>query len=98
MKLAEKAKYLVDLWNETRSIEKKYVIHVPEVSQMGKIKTSGDFQGGEWITVEPYIEGEYIKWNSNSGCFHEEKLRTRVLSLDVSSIEGDSPPVRRTGC
>ena len=79
LKLAEKAKYLVDLWNKTGSIEKKYVIHVPEVSKVQKVSTSGDFQEGEWITIEPYIEGEYIKWNSNSGCFREEKLSVHAF-------------------
>ena len=79
LKLAEKAKSLVDLWNTTRAIEKRYILYVPEVTQMFKCSISGDFTEGEWISVEPYIEGDYIKWNSNSGAFRDEKLSVHAF-------------------
>ena len=71
-KLSEKAKEFVDKWNTTHSVYKQYVIHVPEVVRC--IRTGGDFKGGEWVTLEPYIVGKYEKWNSNSGWRKEDKL------------------------
>ena len=80
LKLAAKAKDLVDLWNTTKSIGKRYVIHVPEVVRIALSSgIGGDFSEGEWITVEPYIEGNYEKWNSNSGWFGDEKISVHAF-------------------
>ena len=76
-KLATKAKELVDNWNATRSVVKQYIIHVPEVVICQR--SGGDFKGGEWVTLEPFIEGHYEKWNSNSGWSKEEKLSVHAF-------------------
>ena len=89
-KLATKAKELVDKWNATRfpfihkffrnatrTVTKQYIIHVPEVIR--NIGTGGDFKYGEWVTLEPFIEGHYEKWNSNSGWSKEEYLSVHAF-------------------
>ena len=77
IKLAEKAKEFVDKWNATHSVDKRYIIHVPEVIRT--ITAGRGFKSGEWVTLEPYIEGNYEKWNSNSGWNKEEKLSVHAF-------------------
>ena len=79
LRLAQKAQYLVSLWNRTRSAGNEYVVHVPEVVRIISASTAGDFQLSEWVTTEPYIEGNYKKWNSNSGWVREENLSVHAF-------------------
>ena len=86
IKLAKKAKEFVNKWNATHSVEKRYIIHVPEVIRT--INTGRGFKSGEWVTLEPYIEGNYEKWNSNSGWNKEEKLSVMPSVIGPTTTQG----------
>lgn len=100
VKLATKAKELTENWNSLGIVNRKYETLVPEIAKVSK--TCSNFSAGEWLSVEPYIEGAYVKWNSNSGWFREYELSIHsfchwtyhysggtLLFCDAQGVRGD---------
>eukprot|EP01084_Bolivina_argentea_P044240 81437_1 len=81
IKCYDKASELIDSWNKLGLINKKYIMHKPLLIQTGLVGGSMTIPGSkhcpcedekkpeieEYVLVEEFLEGNYEKWNSNSG-------------------------------
>jgi len=56
---ASTAQMLAKLWNKQRFANKAIMVILPQVYERSESQ--------ETVLVEPYLEGEFQKWNSNNG-------------------------------
>jgi hypothetical protein len=67
IKTHQLAKDLVEIWNDLNSTSKSYEITSPTRAYMKFVDKTGVFVMGEWVLVEKFIDGNWEKFNSNSG-------------------------------
>lgn len=70
MKCHTKAIELITKWNELKLINKKYIMHKPTLVQITSSWSGSKYdemKQDQWVLAEPYLDGKYEKWNSNSG-------------------------------
>lgn len=67
IKTHQLAKSLVEKWNVINHTTKTYEITSPTRAYMNFVDDRQVFVKGEWVLVEKFIEGQWEKFNSNSG-------------------------------
>lgn len=67
MQCMQKAKEFADKWNTMKKTTKKIVVLPSEIGTVTTAGEEGKFPKGSFVMYESYIEGNYEKWNSNSG-------------------------------
>jgi len=72
----KKAKELADEWNDLNLISKRIEVLTGEVLQQ---KTGQPHLIGQYVLVEPFVEGDYQKWNSNSGWVFDDRLSVQAF-------------------
>lgn len=88
----KKAMEFIATWNAEKFVDKTYVTCLPRKEIC--IKSSSHIGGtgvvlNEWTVVEDYIEGEWEKWNSNSGLYLaavSDRLNIDCLKNTVISV------------
>jgi len=78
--LMKKCKEFIDQWNKANFINKTYHIFVPEIMKCTYAIKDGGMKLNEWVAAEPYISGNYEKWNSNSGWVSNIDLSVNAFS------------------
>lgn len=73
VKAMEVATAFANKWNSLGIIRKKVEVHK---SVIGKVIWSGSglFPVASFVMIEPFLEGDYVKWNSNTGFVRDASL------------------------
>ena len=77
---------MIEKWNKHEKIglmnQQRIRILIPTVKRYqppnGEPQKVGKIGFREWVLVEDYLPGEFIKWNSNSGWFPGRKLKNNL--------------------
>ena len=76
----KKAKEFIDEWNQMSMTDKPVELVPMLVIQCVKTNSNGKFPPDSFVVVEPFLEGEYQKWNSNLGWCPHDDLSINALS------------------
>lgn len=68
-----------DRWNAKDLTKRKLKVHKSEILPVTDSKSS-QFPTDSFIMLEPFLEGDYQKWNSNSGYVHWPQLAIHAFS------------------
>ena len=81
----KKAKQLISAWNESHIVNKRYTLSsMPWISvckeSNGNLIERDTIKPNEIVLCEEYIEGDWKKWNSNSGYVRDQQLSIEAFS------------------
>eukprot|EP01084_Bolivina_argentea_P087462 157972_1 len=84
VKCYKKCIEFINEWNKLGIVNKKYIMYEPIIIKAGTDcavdhDKKESIEQGEYIMVERYLEGEYEKWNSNSGWFVNQSMSIQAF-------------------
>jgi hypothetical protein len=106
-----KAMEFAEEWNALGRMNKTLKVLSSTIEVCSSENVNEKFKGGSFVMVEPFIQGEYEKWNSNSGWMADDALsinafchwtyhhsKGKLLFCDVQGVRNSTEYVITDPC
>ena len=85
IKMQKDVASLANEWNKLKRVKKSFIVLKPILSQSRAKNTNPnnekEVQTNELVVIEDYLEGDFVKWNSNSGWVNDKYVYSPIQAF-----------------